>query len=814
MQSAATAQKATQGRIWGDQPFWRRAAASYALLLLLLLLLERLSFRAAQMPLTLTTIPTSLTLTVDGASLHLPLASAPTQVTFVRGDPTVREFQLDGTDSINNFSQDPTYLHQIATTPYYRFQAWMRDFDSYSSWHDVTVRDTATGRTTTQLAALASSASVALPPAGAILSATIQRLEVPVQVVVFCGGSGGGSECGLITIDRNNRSIQAQTFLPNGAVAVTQKVYFPTQPIPFIADVVNLLLHVAIWAWLLLGVCVLLQTALVALWSVWEIWDIWPARTRIEVPTVVRRLWRSSCLLWRRLCVALPVRDQWDVAAGAIVLAAFAFTIWIALAEYQAQPHILDASAYFFQAKIFASGRLSVPVPANLPAFQGPFMVADQGRWFAQYPPATSALLAIGLLVHAPWLVEPLLGAAALWGVYQLGRLMFSRGTALLAVLLGALSPLYLYLAASYLSHTIALFFGVYFLLFFLRFDQNHRQRDLILAAVCAGGMFLTREFSAVLLCSSAIVFILVWHRRSWLREWKRIARLALAPLGVLLVFALLYLAYNAQQTGDPLLLPRTVFYPADRYGFGQGIGFYGEHTLAAGFVNLGQLLTILLIDLYGWPFYLTLAFIPLAFLRRWQQLGWDVFCLTLGGLLILAQVGYFYHGIYLGPRYLFEALPFLLLLSARGINGLFGAITAFARRCFPLLQRRLAHLSAGLLVLVLLAALIGCNLGYYLPRQIVLYHDYTGLPVSQPLQVNTIYGFHPAQAIIVTNDWYIYNYVLFPLNAPDLNGATLYAYAASGNTVQELEKQYPSRSIYLLQVGPNGAVTFLQVPH
>src|SRR5579885_2478054 len=139
MQSAATAQKATQGRIWGDQPFWRRAAASYALLLLLLLLLERLRFRAAQMPLTLTTTPTSLTLTVDGASLHLPLASAPTQVTFVRGDPTVREFQLDGTDSINNFSQDPTYLHQIATTPYYRFQAWMRDFDSYSSWHDVTV---------------------------------------------------------------------------------------------------------------------------------------------------------------------------------------------------------------------------------------------------------------------------------------------------------------------------------------------------------------------------------------------------------------------------------------------------------------------------------------------------------------------------------------------------------------------------------------------------------------------------------------------------------------------------------------------------
>ena len=276
--------------------------------------------------------------------------------------------------------------------------------------------------------------------------------------------------------------------------------------------------------------------------------------------------------------------------------------------------------------------------------------------------------------------------------------------------------------------------------------------------------------------------------------------------ISILISGLILYLLYNALQTGSPTLTPRAVFFPGDRYGFGQGIGFYGQHTFAAGMVILDQLLTILLIDLYGWPFYLTFALLPLTFLRRDAGTRWDIFCVLLLILLVGAQAGYFYHGIYLGPRYLFETLPFLLLLTARGFAGLAATLRRIGRSLSGAVTgRRLGLAVAGCALL----ALVACNLFYYTPRQARLYHEYTGLPASIKVDARALYAFHPPQAIVVTNDWFIYNYILWPLNDPDLQGETLYAYAPTPDVLQRLHREYPQRALYLAQVAPNGAVTF-----
>ena len=504
----------------------------------------------------------------------------------------------------------------------------------------------------------------------------------------------------------------------------------------------------------------------------------------------------------------------------------FGALLWIALAQYHGEPHILDASAYYFQAKIFASGRLAAPAPADLAAFQGPFMVAWGGRWFAQYPPATSALLAVGMVFGAPWVVEPLLGAAALAGIYLLGRRMFGGRTALLAVGLGALSPFFLYLAASYLSHTVALCFEVYFLLFLLRFMEQYRQRDMLVAGACLGAMFCTRELSAVLVGVVATGWMVAWHWRSlWRDRWK-VAPGALVGLSALGVGLALYLAYNMAQTGSALVTPRYIFSPDDRYGFGEGIGFYGRHTLAAGLVVLDQLLTSLLIDLYGWPFYLTLAFVPLALWRRDGAFGWDRFNLALAGVLTLAQVGYFYHGIFLGPRYLYETLPFLLLLTARGMTALPGLCVRVAQRLVGWWQRlaagageqaeewraaqgrRLRWAAHGATALVV-AALVGFNLGFYLPRQIAQHQNFTGLPAYEVVDAAAIYREIPHHAVVITGNLMLYYYVLWPLNDPSLSGDTLYAYAPGAGDIARLRVEYPDRALYALTLGPQGQVSY-----
>ncbi len=60
----------------------------------------------------------------------------------------------------------------------------------------------------------------------------------------------------------------------------------------------------------------------------------------------------------------------------------------------------------------------------------------------------------------------------------------------------------------------------------------------------------------------------------------------------MLLIFVGMTLGYNALLTGNALISPRSLFFSGDHWGFGTGVGFYGQHTLAAGLVNLDELLT------------------------------------------------------------------------------------------------------------------------------------------------------------------------------------------------------------------------------
>ena len=76
-----------------------------------------------------------------------------------------------------------------------------------------------------------------------------------------------------------------------------------------------------------------------------------------------------------------------------------------------------DDYSYLYQAKLFASGKLSAEDPIYNPSlpFYGcieTYCLRDyQGHRFSKYPPGWPALLAVGVKLGVPWLVDPLLGA-------------------------------------------------------------------------------------------------------------------------------------------------------------------------------------------------------------------------------------------------------------------------------------------------------------------------------------------------------------------------------------------------------------------
>ena len=112
-----------------------------------------------------------------------------------------------------------------------------------------------------------------------------------------------------------------------------------------------------------------------------------------------------------------------------------------------------------------------------------------------------------------------------------------------------------------------------------------------------------------------------------------------------------------------------------------------------------------------------------------------------------------------------------------------------------------------------LFIALIACNALYYLPRQAQLRANYSGLPYWEPVNVGAIYAFQQPRALVVTDDRGLYYYILFPLNDPNLAGSTIYAYAATGDDRATLHAEFPDRTIYVMQVGVNGAVQFIAQP-
>ena len=123
-----------------------------------------------------------------GQRLPLAWTQRPTAVLVVRPAATTREIQIDGSDSANNFDQDPAYFARLASSPYYQFQAWMRDMPSYSAWGDLSAAVLTDGRETDTRDYKPDSALLALPAGATVtFSADLIRPETPTSLTFLCG---------------------------------------------------------------------------------------------------------------------------------------------------------------------------------------------------------------------------------------------------------------------------------------------------------------------------------------------------------------------------------------------------------------------------------------------------------------------------------------------------------------------------------------------------------------------------------------------------------------------------------------------------
>jgi len=327
----------------------------------------------------------------------------------------------------------------------------------------------------------------------------------------------------------------------------------------------------------------------------------------------------------------------------------------------------VDEVAQLFQARIFATGRIAGVLDPAPELFSALHLVERDGRIFSQFPPGGPGVLAIGVLLGAPWIAVPLCGALAVWcfSAFTRGVEADRPGVSLLASLLFAFAPYMVFMSGSQMNHVPTLL-GVCAALLALERLAAPRA-SLQRRSLCALACGLALGFAATVRPVDAVAFALpvaVWLGWRAVRDRRELLPLIASGIGVAIPVAWM-LWFNAQTTGSPLLFGYEAL-----WGKGHELGFHAApwgvaHTPARGLELVSLYFLRLQTYLFETPVpSLVAAIVALALAPTLRRI--DGVLLAGSAMLVALYFAYWHDGFYLGPRFYVCLLPALALWSAR----------------------------------------------------------------------------------------------------------------------------------------------------
>jgi 4-amino-4-deoxy-L-arabinose transferase-like glycosyltransferase len=492
---------------------------------------------------------------------------------------------------------------------------------------------------------------------------------------------------------------------------------------------------------------------------------------------------------------------------GLLFVISLILTSYVSLTVFEGVPHLEDEVAFLFQAKTYAGGHLFVSPPASPAFFDLPFLITEGGKWFGKYPPGYPLVLAIGVLIGQPWVINPLAASLTLVFVYLIGNTLYGKRTALLAVILALVSPFFLLQSGTLMSHPSTMLFLAVFAYWLLRISQQPNRGLALLAGSMLGIAFLSRQLTAIAMAIPFGIYALY----SITRDRRQISTYLWVVVGCV-PFAAALMAYNHFLTGSFFTSPYELYWTYDRIGFGPGAGPTLEgHSIEYAKLNTALNLDALRETLFGWPngfslFPLYFALIALLgrnlarlILRRTPFALtpairtadlWDLLLLGTIVCIIGAHMTYWAAGLMYGPRYYFEAMPAILLLSARGLiaaassgktllqmfapkHALYDLRSSIATtKSFAL---RLVTIIPFVCIFAAVVVLIAFNFTTYLPTQFAAYRGWYGIDGSAPRLTSTL-DLHHAIVFIPDGDSWTDSAPLLMQNSPTLDSDTIYA--------------------------------------
>ena len=351
------------------------------------------------------------------------------------------------------------------------------------------------------------------------------------------------------------------------------------------------------------------------------------------------------------------------VFASSVGGLAFALSLAASFWIFGNSPSTSDEVAQAWHAKMILSGHWALPVDPN-PEFFSVENVVDIGRWYSQYPVGGPIVVALGLWLRTPWLINPVLVALSCIATYLFCRRVFGESEGRVTTLLFALSPMIVFMAGTQMNHVPTLFLVTVALLALGEWDRASSFRTAAISAsilgAAIGAMATIRPLDAVVV---AVVVGLFQVSRQTEDRWRWPTLGLQAVCGLIALSPLLYA--NWITTGHPLRFGYEVL-----WGPGHRIGFHVDpynrpHTIARGFEYAAAYLSELNSTVLAWP----IPILPIAaagLIAQARSSRWDRLVLGLLGAQVAAYAAYWFYGEFLGPRFLYTCLPSVLILVAR----------------------------------------------------------------------------------------------------------------------------------------------------
>lgn len=271
-----------------------------------------------------------------------------------------------------------------------------------------------------------------------------------------------------------------------------------------------------------------------------------------------------------------------------------------------------DTASYLFQAKLFAKGKISIPVPPQtingeitiepngkpMPEYgfsPSPHINMLNGKWYSKYPFGNALMMMFGVFINAPWFIPALATGGALFLLFLLVRDTYGRQIALIAAVIALISPATAGMGSTWFSEPVSRFFLTLFLFTLVRTLNNPGNVIYpLISGSALGYAFNTRPLSAMVFGFVGGAFAL-YHlykpaksEESTLEENTEVLDNSktrsqlIRQLGVFLipfaVFVLICMSWNYHFTDDPFMFTHTAAQPHDKIGFGKRTeGYYSD---------------------------------------------------------------------------------------------------------------------------------------------------------------------------------------------------------------------------------------------